>query len=82
MLTVRPEILEQLSRHGVHPRDGTSLAQVRTFVRDLYNFELRQQRDRVRDGSLNKADLVEAVHALRRKYWVLSVPVDEWIAPD
>lgn len=80
MPRVRPEIQEQLSRHGVRLQRDTSLALVRTYVRDLYNFELRQQRDRVRAGALDKAKLIEEVHVLRRKYWVLSVPIEEWHA--
>lgn len=78
MPRLRQEIASQLACHGVHPREESSLDQVRTFVRDLYNHELRQQRDRVRAGTLEKADLVEEVHRLRRKYWVLSVPISQW----
>lgn len=80
MPAVRTEIEEQLARHGVRLMPTTPLEFARTVVRDLYNYELRQHRDRVRSGHLSKAELVEAVHALRRKYWVLSVPLDEWSA--
>lgn len=75
---LRPEVLDQLTRHGIRPGSDASLDRVRTFVRDLYNFELRRQRDRVRAGQLSKDELVEEVIELRRKYWVLSLPLDEW----
>lgn len=80
MPAVRPEIKDQLARHGVRLLPTTPLEFARTFVRDLYNYELRRQRDLVRSGVLSKAELVEEVHALRRKYWVLSVPIGDWHA--
>ncbi len=80
MPVVRPEINDQLARHGIRLLPKTPLAFARTFVRDLYNYELRRHRDLVRSGVLSKAELVEVVHRLRRKYWVLSVPLDEWQA--
>ena len=38
----RTDVLEQLWRHGVHPRDTTPPELVHEFVSDLYRYELRR----------------------------------------
>jgi hypothetical protein len=43
----RPEVLEQLLRHGVRPTDMTRPELVHEFVSDLYRHELRALRDRL-----------------------------------
>ena len=43
----RPEVLAELWRHGVQPRDSTPPELVRGFVNDLYRYELRKLRDRL-----------------------------------
>ncbi len=77
----RPDILDQLARHGVKPAASTPPATVRTAVRDLYNYEIRRARDRVRRGELAKEALATEVLTLRRRYWLLSIPVHEWLSP-
>jgi hypothetical protein len=75
----RSEVLDQLARHGIRPGASTSPERVRTAVRDLYNYEIRRARDRVRRGWLAKAALADEVIVLRRRYWLLSIPVHEWL---
>ncbi len=76
--TYPPEILETLARLGFAPGPASSPALVRTAVNDLYRVELRRLRDRARRGEVAKADHREAVVALRRKYWPLTLPLAAW----
>src|SRR5207249_7132825 len=43
----KPEVLEQLSRHGAQPTPATPPQLVHDFVNDLYRYELRRLRDRL-----------------------------------
>ena len=42
----RPDILDALWRHGVHPTPHTDPERVRAYVRDLYKYEIRALRER------------------------------------
>lgn len=74
----KPEILEELARHGVRPKPTSHPDFVRSAVRDLYLYEIRALRDRCRAGEIPRQDLAERVVELRRKYPVLSVPIYLW----
>ena len=75
----RPAILEQLWRHGVQPTASTPPALVLEFVTDLYRFELRRLRDRLRRGDIPKTGYFDRVIELRRKYPLVSLKAVEWI---
>jgi hypothetical protein len=77
----RPEILEQLWRHGVHPRESTPPELVHEFVSDLYRYELRQLRRRLLRGEIRKPDYYDHVVALRRMYPLVSLAAPLWIEP-
>jgi hypothetical protein len=47
-------------------------------LNDLYRYELRRLRDRLRAGVVLKADYVAAVIAARKRYWPLSLNADAW----
>jgi hypothetical protein len=47
-------------------------------VSDLYRYELRRLRDALRRGEIPRAGYAARVVALRRKYWMLSIPVAAW----
>ena len=68
----RPAVLEQLSRHGIHPTRLTPPDVVHAFVSDLYRFELRRLRDRLRRGEIPKAGYYDRVIALRLAYPLVS----------
>ena len=74
----RPEVLEQLSRHGVRPTPATAPQLVHDFVNDLYRFELRRLRDRLVSGEIPKAGYYDRVVDLRRKYPLVSLHAREW----
>ncbi len=74
----RPEVLEQLARHGVRPDPTTPPSLVRSFVSRLYRYEIRGLRDRVRAGVMPAGELAAQVITLRRRYPVLSLPLAYW----
>jgi N-carbamoylputrescine amidase len=51
---------------------------VREFVNDLYRYELRRLRDSYRGSALDKAEYHARVVALRKHYWVLTLPPKAW----
>ena len=77
----RPDVLEQLVRHGIRPTEHTRPELVRDFVRDLYKYEIRCLRDRHIRREFPKQDYAGLVDALRRKYPVLARPAREFVAP-
>lgn len=74
-------MLEALGRLGVVPREATMPELVREHLNDLYRFELRRLRDRLRAGEIQKPDYIPRVLDLRKRYWMLSVRVDRWKDP-
>ena len=75
----RSEILEELLKHGLRPADDTSAARLREQINDLYRFEIRRLRDRCRAGEFSTRDLPKHVVTLRKRYVLLSIPVDRWL---
>jgi hypothetical protein len=74
----RPEILEELLRHGLRPAPTTRPERLREQINDLYRFEIRKLRDRCRAGEFARAELAEHVIELRKRYSLLSVPLARW----
>jgi hypothetical protein len=73
-----PRVLEELARHGLVPRPDTSPERLRDAVRDLYKYEIRQLREALLAGRFAKVDYAGRVVALRRRYPLLSLPLDLW----
>jgi len=73
-----PEFLESLSGLGLAPLSTTPPSVVRDALNDLYRFELRRERDRLRAGATEKSRYLEIVVALRRKYWLLTFQPAHW----
>ena len=48
-------------------------------MRDLYRYEIRRLRLSLLAGQIAKRDYADHVVALRRKYPLLSVPVEQWV---
>jgi hypothetical protein len=79
-MTFRPEILDELARHGLRPGPDTSASRLREQINDLYRIEIRSLRDRCRAGEFPIRDLPKHVVELRRRYILLSIPIENWIA--
>jgi hypothetical protein len=81
MTRYRPEVLEELGRHGLAPAGDTKPAQLRAQINDLYRVEIRTLRDRCRAGEFPVRDLPAHVVELRKRYLLLSIPMDLWTEP-
>lgn len=78
----RPEVLDELARHGLRPNPGTRVELLREQINDLYRIEIRKLRDRCRSGEFSTRDLPGHVVALRRRYMLLSIPTGQWVFAD
>ena len=76
--TYPDELGEALLSFGLRPLDSTPPRVVRDALNDLYRFELRRMRDRLRAGGIEKPDYLDRVVALRKKYWPLTLPLGVW----
>jgi hypothetical protein len=79
-----PEALEVLAGHGLRPGPGTPPGVVRDGLSDLYRYEIRRLRQRLLAGEILREDYSGHVVELRKQYWLLSVPVEQWVreSPD
>ena len=77
---MKPEVLEALAGHGLRPAADTSLALLREQINDLYRVEIRKLRDRCRAGEFPTTELAPRVVELRKRYMLLSIPLDQWSA--
>jgi hypothetical protein len=73
-----PEILDELARHGLAPAPHTHPQQLRDAVRDLYKYEIRRLKERLLAGEFPKNDYAARVIDLRRRYVLLSIPLQRW----
>jgi hypothetical protein len=72
------ELRDALAPLGLLPTAQTPPAIVREQLNDLYRFELRRRRDQLLAGVFPKAEYLERVIALRKRYWPLSLPLVAW----
>ena len=78
MYSYRPEILDELARHGLSPAAHTRPQQLRDVVRELYKYEIRRLKQRLLAREFQKSDYAGRVIDLRRRYIILSIPLDRW----
>jgi hypothetical protein len=76
--TYPPEMLVALGPLGLAPRAHTPPAVVRAALNDLYRYELRRMRDRLRAGEIVRLEYLDRVIALRKKYWPLTLQLPAW----
>lgn len=77
-----PEALEVLAAHGLCPTPDTPPGAVREALSDLYRYEIRRLKRRLLAGEFPKDDYSPRVIQLRRQYWLLSIPVQQWARVD
>ena len=75
-----PEIRDALAGHGLDPLPHTPPQQLRDAVSDLYRYEIRSLRARLLAGQVERANYAAEVIELRKKYWLLSLPLHLWAA--
>ena len=69
----RRDVLERLEAHGIRPRPTTPPELVHEFLSDLYRYELRRLRDRLRRGEIPKEGYIDRVVELRLRYPLVSL---------
>jgi len=74
-------VLDALAGHGLMPRERTPPAALRDAVSDLYRYEIRRLRRSLLAGRIPKPEYAGHVIALRKRYLLLSVPVERWVIP-
>jgi hypothetical protein len=74
----KPEVLDELARHGLRPGPSTSPERLREQINDLYRIEIRRLRDRCRAGEFSTRELPAQVIELRKRYILLSIPIAQW----
>ena len=72
------EFLESLGGLGIAPTPDTAPGTVRDALNDLYRYELRALRSRLLVGEFERSSYLERVVALRKKYWLLTLPLEAW----
>ena len=77
----KPEVLEELERHGLRPGPHTRPERLREQINDLYRIEIRKLRDRCRANEFPTSELPRHVVELRRRYLLLSIRLDLWVEP-
>jgi hypothetical protein len=80
--TYHPNILEELARHGLRPLAGTPPERLRDAVRDLYLYEIRSLRRELLRGHIVRNKYADHVIALRLRYPLLSLPIEQWGIPN
>jgi hypothetical protein len=75
----RAEVLAELWRHGVQPRETTPPELVRGYVNDLYRYELRKLRDQLLVGDIPRAAYYDIVVQTRNRYRVLALKARQWL---
>jgi hypothetical protein len=73
-----PVVLEELARHGLAPRATTAPQRLRDAVLDLYKYEIKVLRGRLLAGRIERRDYAGEVVALRNRYPLLALPVQQW----
>jgi hypothetical protein len=73
-----PVVLDGLAAHGLKPLPSTPPQFLRDAVRELYRYEIKALRNALLAGRVPKADYANQVIALRKRYWLLSVPLQLW----
>ena len=71
-------VLDELARHGLRPLPSTPPQQLRDAVRDLYKSEIKRLRSELLARRIQKTDYAGHVIALRKRYPLLSVPLELW----
>ena len=72
------KVIGALAQHGLIASRNLPPERLRDAVRDLYLYEIRRLRSELLAGRIPKREYAGHVLALRKRYWLLSVPVQLW----
>ncbi|HKQ04760.1 MAG TPA: hypothetical protein VJ464_06480 [Blastocatellia bacterium] len=74
----RESVLVEMARHGVVPHADAPPELIRDFINDLYVYEIRALKARLKAGGFPRGEYAARVAELRRRYPLLSLPVKHW----
>jgi hypothetical protein len=77
----RESVLAELARHGVRPTADTPPELVREFINDLYLYQIRKLKQKMRSGLIPAGQYASQVRQLRDRYRLLSLPLRFWTEP-
>lgn len=77
----QPEVLARLLTHGIRPLPRTRPSLAFRYLGALYRYELRRLRRLRTLGAVQAGDYAARVIDLRRRYPLVSVPVQDWTVP-
>ena len=75
----RDDVLAELWKYGVRPREHTPPELVRAFINDLYRHELRRLRGSLLNQDFPKHEYLDRVVAIRDRYPVLALRPRQWL---
>jgi hypothetical protein len=75
----RDDVLAECRRYGVFPTEHTPPQLARSFINELYKFELRKLRDRYIRGEFPKREYHRLVIEIRDRYPVLALVPRLWV---
>jgi hypothetical protein len=81
VVSLRPEVLSGLARHGIVPDDTDSPAALRERLNDAYLEDVRRLKDRQVRGEIPLREYAGHVQALKEGYPLLGLPLDLWTSP-
>ena len=80
MMKYRQEVLNELIGHGILPGPDTAVEFVRDYINELYLYEIRKLRSRMLAGEIPKKAYAGKVLELRKRYPILSIPMQFWVS--
>jgi hypothetical protein len=80
----RSDVLAGLLEFGAAPTPRTQPRIVYQFLRALMTFEIRERKARRRElerffGPQRLEEYASEIEALRTRYWLLRIPLEEWV---
>jgi hypothetical protein len=72
------EFVEALGAAGVAVAPDVAPSAAREAFDDAYKAELRRLRDRRRSGEVAREHYFDEVVALRKRFWLLTLPLEAW----
>jgi hypothetical protein len=79
---LRASVREALAGHGLAVAEADTPAQLKERLNDLYLEEVRRLRARQRAGEIPLRDYAAHAEALKKRFPLLGLPLDQWTAPE
>ena len=80
-MSLRPEVLSGLARHGIVPDAADTPATLRERLNDAYLEDVRRLKERQVRGEIPLREYAGHVQSLKEGYPLLGLPLDLWTSP-